>query len=50
VLYRAAYRKPPPIGSFDTARLAGLVEPVAKAPVLAVRKNGEVEALDASEL
>lgn len=50
VVYRVAYKKAPPLGSFDTEELSKLAEPVAKVPVLTVRKDGKVEKTDSSQM
>ncbi len=47
-MYQMAYRKPAHESSFDDEERAKLAPEVANAPILGVRRNGTVEALDLS--
>ncbi len=47
-MYWKAYHKPPREGSFDDEERPKLTAEVANAPVLGVRRNGKVEALNLS--
>lgn len=50
VVYRATYKKAPPIDAFGPEKRGDLVKAVLEAPVLAVRKNGQVAAVAAEDL
>lgn len=48
-MYRAVYHKPVPADAFSDEKRGGLVAEVRDAKMLAVRKNGKVEALNPDE-
>ncbi|MFN3650828.1 MAG: hypothetical protein ACK47B_14730 [Armatimonadota bacterium] len=49
-VYRAAYQKPPQLGTFDPSGRGSMADSVNKAPILALRRSGAVDVIGAEEL